>query len=93
MNGIKVYSMGELLKQAEVHEKEMDKAFIHDKQARTLTIMVAYPYEIDLDRIKTERDLLAWVMHLAEKNWIDTILIREFAERVAKIKRFKIHGC
>ena len=39
-------------------------------------------YEINLDMIRTESDLLGWIQHLCEKTWMDTDLIREFIETV-----------
>jgi hypothetical protein len=63
-----------------------------DSSENTLTLYFRYPYEVDLDDIKTERDLLAWVLHLAEKTWMTTRHLRKFAERVAEIKGLKIHG-
>lgn len=50
------------------------------------------PYEIDLNRIKTERDLLAWVRHLSEKSWITRDDLTEFITQVGEYKHFKIYG-
>ena len=36
------------------------------KRTRTST----NPYWIGLDRIKTKHDLLHWIFHLSEKNWV-----------------------
>jgi hypothetical protein len=49
-------------------------------------------YEVDLSRIKTERDLLAWALHLSEKNWMTCSLLNEFIAVVGKHKRFKLYG-
>jgi hypothetical protein len=48
-------------------------------------------YELDLDRIKTERDLLAWVFHLVGKPWMRAERIKVFVIVVADIKGFNIH--
>jgi hypothetical protein len=57
----------------------------------TLILHFSYPYEVDLDRIKSERDLLNWVLHFCQKTWMTTEHIYKFAEKVAKIKKFTIH--
>lgn len=43
-------------------------------------------YDIALSRIKTERDLVAWVYHLTPKNWVDTMMLRRFIATVAEVK-------
>jgi hypothetical protein len=50
------------------------------------------PYEIDLDRIKTERDLLAWALHLTEKSWMTCSGLNHFITTVGEYKKFKIYG-
>jgi hypothetical protein len=52
-----------------------------DPSRRTVTFGYA-DYEINLDMIRTETDLLEWIQHLCEKTWMDTDLIREFIETV-----------
>lgn len=63
-----------------------------DLESQTVTLHYRYPYEIDLERINSERDLLAWALHLCEKNWMDTRRIAETIETIAKVKGFKVHG-
>ncbi|MEI7879832.1 MAG: hypothetical protein WCI95_03045 [bacterium] len=92
--GFEIISSAEAFKMLEKHIQLMNKTFIYQKSNNTMQIHVNdYPYEVDLDRINSERDLLAWVLHLSEKNWTTTTLVIEFAERVAGIKGFNIHGC
>jgi hypothetical protein len=67
---------------------EGDKIVI-DPENATVTLNYAYPYEIDLDRIKTERDLLAWALHLSEKTRMNIARICAFITKVGKIKRFQ----
>ena len=57
----------------------------------TATLHYAYPYEIDLDPVRTERDLLAWALHLCEKNWMDTERLHEVVVTIAKHKGFELH--
>ncbi len=91
---IEILNGEDICKMVEDRERLMDKTFTYVKSNNTLNIRVVdYPYEVDLDQINSERDLLAWVLHLAEKNWMTTTVLREFAVRVAGIKGFNIYGC
>ena len=49
-----------------------------------LLIRFKYDYEVDLDRIKTERDLL-------NKTWMTARHIDRFIEAAASIKHFNVH--
>lgn len=67
-----------------VNWKDPDEGkIVIDEQNETITLNFSYPYEIDLDRIKTRADLLHWVAHLCEKNWMNTWRIRKFMEHVS----------
>ena len=44
------------------------------------------PYEIELARIKNPQALLAWVLHLSEKNWVDFIVLKRFVFCVYEAK-------
>ena len=91
---IEILNGEDICKSLEDHERLMEKTFVYVKSNNTMQISVNdYPYEVDLDRINSERDLLAWVLHLSEKTWATTDIISEFASRVARIKGFDIHGC
>ncbi len=74
------------------HDKKMDAAFEHDAGCACLTIKIAYPYHIELARIKSKSDLLGWVLHLCHKTWMTTEYLGEFIERVYKIKKWKHEG-
>lgn len=63
-----------------------------DEACGICTLNFKYPYEIDLDRIKTERDLLAWTLHLAGKTWMDRGKLVAFIEAIGKHKKLKIFG-
>jgi hypothetical protein len=49
-----------------------------------------YDYNIPLERIETERDLLAWVRHLSFKHWATAERLRLFMDAVSTIKEFEI---
>lgn len=68
-----------------------DPRIVVNPENNTITLCYRYPYEIDMDRIKSKSDLLSWMVHLCEKNWIDTMILREFAERVGELKGWRIH--
>lgn len=67
-------------------------ALAHDEKRQVLTLDYEYEYEIDLERIKTERDLLAWVCHLCEKSWMTAERVRAVAVKISQIKGFSIYG-
>jgi hypothetical protein len=53
-----------------------------------LLLRFAYTYEVDLDRIKTEGNLLGWVSHLVGKPWMGPERTKMFIAAVCRIKRF-----
>jgi hypothetical protein len=57
-----------------------------------LMVRFHYDYEVDLDRISSERDLLAWALHFCEKTWMNTERLHYFIEAAASIKHLRIHG-
>ena len=46
-------------------------------------------YPIDLNRIQTHDDLLDWVCHLSDKDWITTEYIQHFIEQVRAAKGWR----
>jgi hypothetical protein len=87
------WTLGTLRKWGIEHDKMMDAHFTYDKKMNTLTISIQYPYEVDLDRIKTHMNLLFWVKHLAGKTWMNTDHLREFMHRVCEIKKWEMRSC
>jgi hypothetical protein len=65
---------------------------VHVRSNNVLLLRFDYSYEVDLDRIHCERDLLAWVLQLVEKPWMGAERVKLFAYVVADIKDFNIHG-
>jgi hypothetical protein len=57
-----------------------------DLERGVVMLYFKYPYEVDLDRIKNERDLLAWVIHLCGKHWMTPSYLKRFARTVAEVK-------
>ena len=68
------------------------QTLVFDDKNETVTLNYLYPYEIDLARVRTERDLLAWSLHLCEKTWMDTLKLHEVITEIGKKKGFKIYG-
>jgi hypothetical protein len=64
---------------------------VHVRSNNVLLLRFQYTYEVDLDRIKTERDLLGWVLQLVGKPWTSAERVKVFADAVAEIKGFNIH--
>jgi len=91
MREFKAMSIRELEVAADAHKKKMNKIVRFHKNNMTVVINLAYPYEVDLDRIKNEIDLLIWVHHLSEKTWMTTEVLSDFMEKVAEIKGLKIY--
>lgn len=48
-------------------------------------------YPVPLSRVATPRDLVSWVYHLAEKDWVSTDLLRCFMEEVCRHKNWSLH--
>ena len=44
-----------------------------------IIIDALYPYEIGLDRCDTHEKILAWVVHLADKTWVNPEIMQRFA--------------
>ena len=61
-----------------------------NRRNHTATLHFAYPYEIDLDGIRSEADLLGWLLHLCEKEWMDTVKLHEVATAIADAKGFRL---
>ena len=53
---------------------------------------ISHGYWIELSKIKTRRDLIQWIHHLLEKQWVTTPMIRQFIEQVCKYRNWKIYG-
>ena len=66
--------------------KTKDMQSIEVKKA---SVVLAKHYHIALDRIADHRELVCWMVHLAEKRWVTADLVREFAFTVCEEKGWK----
>ena len=72
-------------------QKELARQIYETKDA--IVLNVRYPYCIDKSQIDIPEKIIRWVIHLSEKNWMTSELIREFiliACQVANIKPFGV---
>jgi hypothetical protein len=65
---------------------------VYVRDVEVLMVRFCYNYEVDLDRINNERDLLAWALHFTEKTWMNTERLHYFIEATASIKHLRIYG-
>lgn len=77
-------------KHAMAEKQRMDAIFSYNQSNETITINALYPYEIDLEGIKTPQGVIHWVEHLTTKTWMDVRLVREFIKRVYAIKGWNL---
>jgi hypothetical protein len=82
----RVQTISEIL----AYESPNASKIVIDAERATCTLHFDYAYEIDLDRIKTERDLLAWVKHLAGKTWMTSERLELFIDAVAEHRGFRV---
>lgn len=63
-------------------ESIMEKEKILTEQVKIvddyIVINVAYAYNIHLHTCRTAEDVLKWVLHLSDKTWITTEVIKRF---------------
>lgn len=57
----------------------------------SVIIYYEYPYVIDLERLQTPIQLLGWVNHLMEKNWMTKLRLYHFMSIVAKHQGFDLY--
>ena len=53
--------------------------------AQTNCVCIGH-YEIDLDLIICERDLIGWVLQISDKTWATADTIRDFVQIVSNIR-------
>lgn len=49
-----------------------------------IVINVMYEYDIPIERCNTPDKLLAWMVHLCEKTWMNTAVLERFAQVAAQ---------
>jgi hypothetical protein len=72
----------------EKYDQFYRERIVYVRSNNVLLLRFAYSYEVDLDRIKTEGDLLAWTKHLVAKPWMGPERTKAFIEVVSSIKGF-----
>lgn len=84
---LKIQSIAELVEEGKKIEAMLkQKVRIEDD-----CVVLNGNYWIELDRIKEEIDLLEWVVHLTEKVWVDTRIIRRFVKLVCENKQWDLY--
>jgi hypothetical protein len=68
-------------------ERLAKQVFVKDK---VLVINVKYEYRIELSRCDTHEKILAWAVHLSEKNWMDMDVLMRFIYVACKENNLKI---
>lgn len=49
-----------------------------------------FSYQIEMSSLRTSAQLLGWIFHLCEKNWVTTEMIRELINKVVDINKVQI---
>ena len=70
---------------------ELDRQFTFNPESNVLIVDAVHPYEIDLARINDKADLLEWLHHMSEKNWIKAEHLRRIIEHVCFIKGWSVY--
>ena len=50
------------------------------KEDGWITIHGPYPYEIEASRAETPEQIISWVLHLTEKDWVTAEHVHDFIE-------------
>lgn len=69
-------------------ERDESKISISDG---VITLNFQYEYPIELNRVRSYNDLLVWVLHLAEKSWMNSYRLSLFITKVAEHKGWKLN--
>jgi hypothetical protein len=75
----------------EPRNRYYDERIVRVWENNTLYLRFAGDYGIDLDRIRDERDLLNWTLHLCGKTWMTRSHLARFIETVSVIKGIYVH--
>jgi hypothetical protein len=87
---LKVWTVGELLDEPPTYT-----GIKITKSRKALTLRWGgwknAPYDIELDQLKTERGILKWTLHLAEKSWVTRQQIEDFMHAALEVSEIDIH--
>lgn len=84
-------SLQEMLDQGAEINAWYDERIIFDRSNNTCTLLFAYRYEIDLDRVRDVTDILGWTLHLLNKPWLKRDDVLEIINRIAEFKNIEIY--
>jgi hypothetical protein len=73
-------------------DRDDRQRIVYVRSNHTLVLQFRYDYDIDLNWIRSESQLLRWVLHLSEKTGINSRHRHHFILAVADIKNFRVHG-
>lgn len=51
-----------------------------------------HKYDIEFKRMKTQRDLIGWILHLSEKVWVNTETIHQLIDAYCKVNKTNFYG-
>lgn len=91
---IPVYNISQLLKSWEWHREKMKRCLSVEENyvvLRDWREESGFTYDIEWDRLKTPLELLGWVSHLSQKNWLCLIQLGRFVDLVASRNKWNIH--
>ncbi len=87
---LKTLTLGQLTELNTADEQDLASQIVLDQKNATCTFKVASPYEVDLDTIRTEADLFAWVLCLNQETWMTSQHLAFFIRIVARYKGFSL---
>ena len=64
--------------------KEIERRIYQDGDFIVIMVTEVEPYEIAVEACRTHAQILRWVNHLCEKNWMNRRLVRRFSEVATK---------
>jgi len=87
----KVWTLGELRKQP---PRNTGIKVTNSRKALTLRWgqWKNFPYNIPLEHLKTERGILKWTLHLAEKSWVSREQLEDFMQAALEVSGIDIHN-
>lgn len=84
----KIVNLSELEKESQSVEETVRQKV---KVARNGILFSWQGYWIELNRIKDKDDLIEWISHLLEKDWVDSRMLARFIKLVCEQKNWEIY--
>lgn len=87
----KVWTLGELLERP---PRNTEIKVTKSRKALTLRWgkWKHFPYDIPLEHLKTERGILHWTLHLAEKPWVSREQLHNFILAALEVSGINLHN-